>query len=86
MLVGSVANKRRWSYLVRLEMIYLVDPDRCSEEPADVNLILRSAKNTKDVYRTIREQSGTNGKDWSFFYRKDWKWFNQLDAIYSADL
>lgn len=47
--------------------VYLVDPDRYSEEPADVNAILRSAKNTNDSYRTIREQSGTNGKDWEFF-------------------
>lgn len=47
--------------------VYLVDPDRCSEEPADVNVILRSAKNTNDSYRTIREQSGANGKDWEFF-------------------
>lgn len=43
--------------------VYLVD----SEEPADVNAILRSAKNTNDSYRTIREQSGANGKDWEFF-------------------
>lgn len=66
--------------------VYLVDPVRRSEKPADVNVISRSAKNTKDGYWTIKEQSGANGKDWEFFYRKDWKWFNQLDAIYSADL
>lgn len=45
-----------------------MDPDRCSEEPVDVNVILRSAKNTNDSYRTIREQSGANGKDWDFFF------------------
>lgn len=55
-----------------LNEVYQEVSDGCSEEPADVNATSRKAKNTKDDHWTVKEQSGTNRKDWKF-----WVFFNR---------
>lgn len=72
-----------------LNEVYQEVSDGCSEEPEDVNATSRKAKNTKDDHWTVKEQSGTNRKDWKLFFffliEKDWRWFHQKDVIYNSE-
>lgn len=49
----------------------------------DAGATLRQSKNTKTDYPTFKDEQ--KGLGLFSFYRKDWKWFNQMNAIYSFD-
>lgn len=70
-----------------LNEVYQDVSNGCWEEPADIDPTSRKAKNTKDNYWKIKEQSGRNGKDWKkiLYIEKDWKWFHQKDIFYNTE-